>query len=89
MNTDQVKAALTVLLDMVRRGEIALPGVTALKTVEADIQYILNHPLVLEIAAVAFSSASTLVTFLLGRFGVPLALAESILAHIMQRGGSQ
>jgi hypothetical protein len=89
MNTDQVKGVLTALLDMVRRGEIALPGVTVLKTVETDIQYILNHPLVLEIVAVAFSSASTLVTFLLGRFGIPLALVESILARITQRGGSQ
>lgn len=89
MNTDQVKAVLTALLDMVRRGEIALPGVTALKTVEADIQYVLNHPLVLEIAAVAFSSASTLVTFLLRRFGVPLALVESILARLTQHGGGQ
>ncbi len=89
MNTDQVQAVLTALLDMVRRGEIVLPGVTALKTVEADIQYILNHPLTLEIASLAFSNASTLVTFLLGKFGVPLALVESILARIMQRGGGQ
>ncbi len=80
MDTATVTKVLTALLAAIRRGEVVFPSAQALKGAEGAVEYILGHPFALEIAAVAFQSGGALLSFLAGRFGIPVSVIEAVLA---------